>query len=96
MSNIVMRMKTQPRTRKASAVRASPYTNPLHGRKGRKGRQNKSVTVRVRNSSKDTAEVVGCDSQQAAQYHIENAAVDQIEQAVGCVQPIEVIQGGLQ
>jgi len=45
VSNIAMRMKTQPRRRRASALRASPYTNPLHGTKSRKGRQNKSVTV---------------------------------------------------
>jgi len=33
-SNIVTRMKFKPRLRKASTARASPYTNPLHGRKG--------------------------------------------------------------
>lgn len=35
-SNVVTQMKFKPRLRKASAARASPYTNPLHGRKGPK------------------------------------------------------------
>ena len=44
LSYIVIRMKRQPRMRKASALKASPYTNPLLPRKRAKVRQNKSVT----------------------------------------------------
>ncbi|KAJ8442480.1 hypothetical protein Cgig2_022363 [Carnegiea gigantea] len=35
-SNIVTRMKRKPRMRKASALRGSPYTDPLRGRRGTK------------------------------------------------------------
>lgn len=35
-SDIMTRMKFKPRLQKASAARASPYTNPLHRRKGPK------------------------------------------------------------
>jgi len=37
LSNIVIRMKRQPRTRKESALKASTYTNPLLPRKKNKG-----------------------------------------------------------
>jgi len=93
VSHIVVRMKRQPRTQKASALRVPPYINHLHGRKRTKGRQNKSVTIHGRNVSKDTDEAAGGDSQHQLDDHTQHAPDDQIEQAEGCVQPIDVIQG---
>jgi len=47
-SNIVSRMKTKPRHRKAAAVRSSPYTNLIWGRgTGRQGRRRETYSRRA-------------------------------------------------
>ena len=69
VSNIIMRMKRQPRTRKASALRVSPHRNPLQGRKRTRARQNKLVTVRGENIGKDSDKAAGGQSEQPTDHY---------------------------
>jgi len=93
LSYIVIRMKRQPRMRKASALKASPYTNPLLPRKRAKRRQNESVTQRGGNNSKDTHQATGGDNQQPVEDDTEHDADDDLQQSARCVPPMEGIQG---
>jgi len=93
LSTIAMRMKREPRTRKASALRISPYTNPLHERKTGQRRQKKLVAVRGENNGNQSDKAAGGDSEQPTDHDTQQPPHDQIEQGAGCVQPIDDNEG---
>jgi len=93
LSTIAIRMKRQPRTRKASALKGSPYTNPLLPRKKGKASQKKSVTLRGENNSKDTQQAIDGDNQQPVEDGTQHDADDDLQQSARSVPPMEGIQG---